>query len=443
MRFVHDYLATDTAERNRVRDQINTAVRGTHQSVVKVWSADYDKTRWLIHPLVDSTGWKEATFEILNGEITEHLGEAVAREMNLAVASEYWDDPFDALADLSPYRTVVAVARGIGRPVGSMWVPLGVYRIWNVSTGGSATGSIQISIRAYSMEVQVRDARFEKVPVAGTGATHIGATDIGGVIHKLLEGAFPKASPGDFIPFDVMSDGLGIGPDDFQFTPKTILTDDRDRLELILRLQEDRNVWGRFDRVNHYRIDTMPSVTDLPVPFPVNTGEGGVLVSYGKEYTRNNVFNTVVCFGEYGGPNNDDPKTHVSWTARDDAGRPGWNPDSPTAYGGPFGHVPKFQKIDFLPNDHTKANQQVRDTANAILARALDFKSGITFESVPNPLLEAGDVVEVHFPVGRRMGVVTPVVEKHLITSLTIGLGADVGVSADTIVSTEPEDESV
>lgn len=439
MRFVHDYLAGDADSRNLVRDTINAAVRGSHQSEIKLWTSEYDTTTWLEHPLIDPTGWSEVPYEIISGEITEHLGEAIAREMNFQIASDYWDDPFDALQTISPYRTLVAAARGVLQPQKILWVPLGVYRIWNVDTGGSATGSMQISVRAYSMEVQVRDAQFIQTPVAGTGPSHIGATSIQGVIQKLLEGAFPKASPGDIIPFDVVSDGLGIGPEDFLFAANTVLTDDRDRLDLILRLQEDRNVWGRFDRVNHYRIDTMPSVADPAVAFPVDTGDNGVLVSYGRQYTRNNVYNAVLCFGEYGATTSNAPKTHVWWLAVDGPALPDWNPDSPTEWGGPYGYVPKFHKIDYLPNNATQANQMVRATAEAVLARAMDFVSGISFEAVPNPLLEAGDVVEVRFPVGRRLGVTEPVVEKHLITSLTIGLGSDSTFSADTVVTVLPE----
>jgi hypothetical protein len=442
MRFVHDYLSPIPTERDVLRDRINEAVRGSHSSEVKAWTCDYDVDSWKVHPLVDDTGWKEVTYEIISGEVTEHLGEAVARELNLDVASEYWDDPFDALQEISPYRTLIAVARGISQRDGTLWIPLGVFRVWNVSTAGSAENAIQISVRGYSMEVVVRDARFWITPVAGTGTGQIGATSIQGVIQKLLDAAFPKTVPGNFVPFDVVSDGLGIAPEDYLFPTKTILTDDRDRLDLILRLQEDRNVWGRFDRGNHYRIDTMPSVLDDPVPWIVDTGDNGVLVSYSKEYTRNQVYNAVLCFGEYGGPANTDPKFQASWFATDGPGLPTWNPDSPTAWGGPYGYVPRFQRIGFLPNNATRANEIVRETAESILARAMDFKAGISFESVPNPLLEAGDVVEIHYPVGMRVGVVVPRVERHLITSLTVGLGADTQLSADTMVSSQPESGS-
>jgi len=435
MRFVHDYLAGDTASRNSVRDQINSTVRGTHQSEIKLWTTEYSSAAWREHPLVDDTGWKEVTYEIMSGDISEHLGEAIAREMSFQVASEYWDDPLDALEELSPYRTMVAAARGVLLPQGRiLWVPLGVYRVWSVSTGGSG-GSTQISVQSYSMEVQVREARFINTPVAGTGPSHVGATSIGGVIQKLLDAAFPKDELDDFVPYDVVSDGLGIGPEDYLFPAKTILTDDRDRLELILRLQDDRNVWGRFDRANHYRIDTMPVPSDEPVSFPVDTGDKGVLVSYSKEFTRDHVYNAVLCFGEYGATTANAPKKAVSWLAVDGPGVPFWNPDSPTAWDGPYGYVPRFQRVDFLPNNATQATQIVRNTAESILARSLDFKAGISFDAVPNPLLEAGDVVEVHFPTGLRFGQTEPVVEQHLITSLSIGLGADSSFSADTIAT--------
>ena len=428
MRFVHQYLSSNDPERDSIQNAINTGVRGSHASVIKVWTTIFDSAVWRQHPLVDATGWKEPTFQILEGEITEHFAEAISREMNLTVASEYWDDPFDALADVSPYRTLIAVARGVKHPSGDLWVPLGVYRIWNVDTAGSGDGGFEIPLRAYSLEVDVRAARFLETPMAGTGPTHLGERSIEGVLHRLIEETFPNSSGGDLVPFDVISTGLGL---DYEFPNGTVLTDERDRLDLILNLQDDRNVWGRFDRGNHYRIDTLPAVTDPPVPFEINTGENGVLVSYGKEYTRNQVYNAVLAFGEYGGPNSTDPKFHVSYLAKDE------EPSSPTYYEGPYGRVPRFQRVGFLPNDSTIANAVVQEVAESILARSLDFKAGISFESVPNPLLEAGDVVTIRYPIGARAGNVTPVVENHLITSLSIGLGADTEMSADTIATVE------
>jgi hypothetical protein len=434
MRFIHQYLAPTPAEQDEIRDEINQAVRGSHLSKIKVWTATFDTANWREHPLVDPTGWNEAPrFEILSGEVTEHYAEAVSRELNLTVASEYWDDPFDALADVSPYRTLIAVARGIHRPDATtnpdrvLWSPLGVYRVWNVDTAGNAEGGFEIPLRAYSLEVDVRAARFLQTPMAGTGPTHIGARAIRDVIHRLVETTFPNSTAGDLVPFDIISEGSGLG---YQFPIGAVLTDERDRLDLILGLQDDRDVWGRFDRVNHYRIDTMPAVTDTPVPFVIDTGENGVMVSYGKEYTRNQVYNAVLAFGEYGGANPGDPQSHVSYLAIDD------DPTSPTFYDGPYGRVPRFQRVGFLPNDATQAAQIVEDAAEAILARSLDFKAGISFDAVPNPLLEAGDVVQVKFPVGPRGGN-APQVENHLITSLSIGLGADTQMSADTIVMAE------
>jgi hypothetical protein len=432
MRYVHKYLAPTVAEQDEIRDEMNQAVRGSHHSTIKVWTTIFDSAEWREHPLVDPTGWSEISFEVLSGEIIEHYAAPVSREMNMTIASEYWDDPFDALSEVSPYRTLLAVARGIVRPDRTLWVPLGVFRVWNVETAGNAEGGFQIPIRGYSLEVDIRAARFLNTPMAGTGPTHIGARAIRDVIHRLVETTFPNSSAGDLVPFDIVSEGLGLG---YQFPEGAVLTDERERLDLIMGLEDDRDVWGRFDRGNHYRIDTMPAVTDTPVPFVVDTGKQGVLVSYGKEYTRNRVYNAVLAFGEYGGEEADDPQWHVSFLATDD------DPESATYYDGPYGRVPRFQRVGFLPNNAAQAQAIVQDAAESILARSLDFKSGISFESVPNPLLEAGDVVQVQFPLGPRIGGTTPKVENHLITSLTIGLGADTQMSADTIVEAEVLDE--
>lgn len=435
MRFVHRYLAPTAPEQDAIRDAINRAVRGSHLSTIRVWISDYDPGAWLVHPVVDPTGWDEVTlFETSSGQISEKFGETVSRELTMTIASEYWQNPFDVVNSVSPYHTMIAVARGVDRAEGDLLVPLGVYRVRSVNTGGSAEGPLQIGLSCYSMEVDLRDARFLETPTAGTGTGRLGVNTIEDILHRLVEQAFPNTTAGDLVPFDVIGSGDGLS---YSFPNGAVLSTERDRLDLILALQEDRNVWGRFDRANHYSLDTMPSVLDTPQPFDIDTGETGVLVSYGKEYTRDKVYNAVLAFGEYGGELADDPQTQVSFLATDT------DPLSPTYWDGPYGRVPRFQRVGFLPNDGPTAETIVEEAAWATLARSLDFRAGINFESVPNPLLEAGDVIRVIYPSGHHhISGVEFRTEIHLIAGLTIGLGADTTLIADTVASIEEEEET-
>ena len=102
----------------------------------------------------------------------------------------------------------------------------------------------------------------------------------------------------------------------------------------------------------------------------------------------------------------------------------------PTQWGGPFGRKPKFYYSPLFTTE-----TQVVDTANKMLTNAIALKAGLDFDFIPNPLIEAGDVVEVIFGDGRT-------VEHHLIDSLTIGLGADESMAVQkTSVESEDDEE--
>ena len=400
---------------------IESAVRGPHRVLVRVKVAEHDTDRWLTSYTEDPSAanpddneiWRDPQFLVVEGSVSESVDSSIIRSLELTVVSDYWQSIQDVLEDVSPYKTLMSVERGVETGQGSFYAPLGVFRVTKVSVGGSAGEGRAVSVQGYSMESDVADHRFITLPQTGTyvpGSAVMG-TAVDDVIVNLVREAFGLSDP-TLLPvrFTEITDEL-----DHIFPAKYALATDVDRLKLVKDLEVGTTTWGKFDRLNSYELMPEPDPEDLP-RFTVDAGPEGVLVSYGAEYTRDAVYNAVIVTGE-------DQETEWTYTY----GAFTVEVDYPLNWGGPFGYKPKFFYSPLL-----KTVAAVEKAANRMLRKAIATKAGLDFEFVPNPLLEAGDVVEVVYGDGT--------VGHHLLDSIEIGLGADSGMSATTSAKTE-EDE--
>jgi hypothetical protein len=154
---------------------------------------------------------------------------------------------------------------------------------------------------------------------------------------------------------------------------------------------------------------TLRPYADAGVVATLSEGEGGVLLSATRGWSRTNAFNRVVATGE-----NTDSSAVYRAVATDD------NALSPTYYFGDFGKVPRFYDSPYIGS-----NDQAQDAANAILAQELGTAANVSFGIVPNPALEPEDTVYVK---RERAGID----ERHIIDSLSIGLGASESMSGTT-----------
>lgn len=419
---------------------VNAIVRGPHRVLTRVKIAD--ATSW---HLLGEAAWEDPLFEIIDGSVSESR-EDVGRSLTMNVVSDYWESPFDAIKELSPYKVLVSVERGVRTPTKDIYVPLGVFRIYDLSVQNSSGGSVGIGIQGYSEEASVRDARFfDRLPKTGP------PPGFGNTIKEIVQGMLNDtfSSPPSFV--------TRIGSElDYRFDDGKELTEptNRDRLALINLLEKDRGVWGRFNRKNEYEIVIEPSVDDKTI-WKVDAGPEGVLVSVGKNFTREGIFNGISATAN----DQDNKWTHTVYKTDDD-------PASPTRWGGPFGKVPLFWSSPLFsvahiadpawvdPGDGSTAPQipvkASEDKAIATLTKAATtrltnstvIKAGVDFESVPNPILEVGDTIEIVFKPGgdpkitgrvfhARMNDVE-VKETHLIETLEIGLGADTTMTGTT-----------
>jgi hypothetical protein len=168
--------------------KVNEIVRGPHQTDVRVMTADFRKGHWFQNYGIDPTEWSEPSFEIISGEVSETM-EPVTRELTLSVVSEYWRDPFDSFKDISPYRTLLSVERGVDTPEGIIWVPFGVFRVYEIEARGSGGGGTEISVTAYSLEASIRDARLTEMAIVDQGFL-TGARSVREIIEATVRDAF-------------------------------------------------------------------------------------------------------------------------------------------------------------------------------------------------------------------------------------------------------------
>jgi hypothetical protein len=142
-----------------------------------------------------------------------------------------------------------------------------------------------------------------------------------------------------------------------------------------------------------------PATIDTPV-LSLQTGEGGVVIAPERRWSRRDAVNRVVVSVENSG------ETPVQREAFDN------NPDSPTYYLGTFG-----KKTFRYSSPFVKTAEQAATVAESLLTQKLGTTRQAAFSMVPNPALEAGDVVRVTAP---RVGIE---VEDLVLDSLTIPFG--------------------
>jgi len=141
------------------------------------------------------------------------------------------------------------------------------------------------------------------------------------------------------------------------------------------------------DADGHFIIAELPDLTVAPIAWQVDAGERGALVAASRGYSREGMYNMVVASGE----NTEEDTPPVMATAADE------DPSSATYIYGPFGRVPTFYSSATLTTSNL-----AQGAANKLLRDSLKPNATADISSVPNPLLEPGDVLRVTYGSGDR-----------------------------------------
>ncbi|MGI5404129.1 DUF5047 domain-containing protein [Streptomyces sp. CA-135486] len=315
-----------------------------------------------------------------DGSVTVDRKSKTRRSLSLTVADPSYL-PWAELDPLAVYGQQLVVSRGIRYPNGTTEVvPLGTFRI-DEPQGDVRMGPVTLTGK--SMECALIDDKFE-VPTSTRGLSN--CVD---AMTFLIQQTLPTAA--------IVNLTAGA-----RNPSCAIVTWDAgaDRWDAVTQIATSMQAEIYVDALNRFVIVDIPNVLSSPAAWDVAEGEGGALISSGRQMSRTAVYNAVVASGE----NTAGTTPPVSAVARDT------DPSSPTRWGGPFGKVTKR-----ISSGLWTTVSACTAAANSALFDAIAPNVQTSVDSLPNPALEAGDVIRVTH-VGRK--------ELYLLQSLTIPLTA-------------------
>lgn len=298
--------------------------------------------------------------KILDGEVTVTSKQITRRSCWIEVDPALW--PATVYDPLSPVSSEIFVEYGIVLPSGTEWVPVFTGPVQRASQGFTP-GSVKVE--AASRELRVAEDRLD-----APASTVLNALVVA-EITRLIQETIPGATIIDQTQ---------------SLTVAAQITVDRERWgDGVEKLADSIGAEVYADPLGRFVIRFQPALAGDPALL-ISAGEEGTLVAGSEELTRERTYNRVIAEG-----NRSDGTAPVRSVVSDT------DTSSPTYYGGPFGKRPRFYSSPLLTT-----TGQCTTTATALLARAKGMQSTITLEHVPNPALEAGDLIEAGLPDGRR-----------------------------------------
>ena len=308
---------------------------------------------------------------ITGGSVTVDRNSKVRRTCQVQLATDVRVDSTESM--YLPNGGEIMLYRGIDFGPTEELVPLGVFRIdtLNVQEPSGA-----ISVQGSDRSVMVQDDRF----IAPEKAI---STTVKGEIERLV-----AESAGTV---DVVDNMPGV---DRTMWAEAVW--EKERWDAVESLADSLNASVFFDQIGRLEISPVPKDGDAPVK---DVTAGNIVISKTTALSRLQTYNAVVVTGDQAG------EEDIRSIAYDN------DPSSPTFWDGPFGHRPKFFTSTFITTQ-----QDADDTAAEMLARETALPRKVTFTMIPDPSLEAGDVIRVTFTNG--------VTERHMIDSIQIGLSA-------------------
>lgn len=296
---------------------------------------------------------------------------------------------------LSPYGSRIRVYMRMHYDRGTFeTVPLGVYRVEEVSQAGLRPG--RASLDGLSLEAQVQDERFHTPRSLDIGPGEYWVT-------KLIKEVLPEIG---------ISWRLGSS-----LVPQ--LVEEKDRWGLIDGRSRDpsiaKSLGGRVfcDSRGSFVAAKVPTLEDNPV-WTLAAGPGGVLVEPQQTLSREGVYNQIVASGA---SESGQPPVGPAIASDDD-------PISPTYYRGPFGAVPLFYTSKLLTTF-----AQCQAAALGLLAPRLGLKQQVSVSSIVNYAIEPDDVITVTMPDGHD--------ENHIVDSVSFSLtGGSMSLQTRSTTST-------
>jgi hypothetical protein len=316
-------------------------------------------------------------FPVVGGTVTVDAHSQIRRSATVEIGDPaLWPD--DATDALSPLGSELAIEYGIAIPgQGVEWVPVIQGVITDVEhTRPTDSARSAISVRLADRSLKVSQARFDQPVQTVSGATCVAE------IRRLITEVLPSATVTDLTGSAMAAAQMEV---------------ERERwADGIEKLADALGAEVFCNPVGVFIIRPTPLITAPPV-WVVSGGDGGLLVEINEKTTREWTYNRVVASGQRV------DGTPPVWAVVSDT-----DPASPTNVGGAFGVKTRFYASSLLTT-----TPQATTAAQALLARTIGMQGTITFSTIVNPALDAGDVVLL-----RDRGQVSA----HIIDSVTVPL---------------------
>lgn len=325
--------------------------------------------------------------KLIDGEISLD-GTADIRGTGSVTVAERW--PRVRNLSLAPYGSEVFVARGVDLGItGTLWAPLGYYRINEVSQDGAAKGPLTLDLQ--DRMATIIDSRFLAPRQWMQGVT------VGEVVDELVLEVYPDA----VIIYDDDSNESQLG--------RSLIAEES-RFDMLLTLADGLGKIVYWDGEGRLVFETAPD-ENTPI-WALNAGPRGVMTASERTISREGVYNAIVVLGE--GADELNPVRAVAYDAQE---------TSPTFFGGPFGRVPRFYASPFITTQ-----EQAENAAVNMLRKFLGAPYDVGASSIPNPALKPYDPIRVVYDDGTR--------EMHVVESVDIPLTNDAASGVSTRQST-------
>lgn len=312
---------------------------------------------------------------IVGGEVRVTSRQSVRRQCELQVDPSLW--PATVYDPFSPISSEIFVEYGVEVAGEYEWLPVFAGPVQRAQTRFTSSG---VSITAAGREQKIIDDRLDAPQQTVLSATNIAE------ITRLIQESIPGVTVTNLTTSAAVA---------------AQITVDRERWrDGVEKLADSISAEVYADPLGEFVIRPQPVLEGTAV-LRISSGDDGVLVDGDEELTRETVYNRVVVDGI-----RSDGTPPVRAVVSDT------DASSPTFYGGAFGKKPRFYVSQLLTT-----TGQCTDTGNALLARAKGIQSSISLDIVPHPALEAGDLIEVFLPDGRR--------QMHIIDSFNLPLGPE------------------
>lgn len=314
---------------------------------------------------------------VSDGQVEADATRLVRRTATLQADPRHWPrSPRDLLA---PYGSSCQLEYGIALRSGAVeWVPVMFGLLDEAQRQRPLTGSAEVTVKLVDRAARVADDRLDAPTQTRPGAL------VTAEIRRLI-----RESLG---PAVAVTDRTG--------SRRVAAVMEIARLRWadgIERLADAIGAEVYFNPQGAAVIRPQPTLED-PVVWQIATGAAGTITAARDRLSREGVYNKVIASGQR---TDGTPPVHAAvWDT---------DPDSPTFYGGPFGRKPRFYSSPLLTTE-----AQCASAAAALLARTKGVAARVEFDTLVNPALEPGDVIDCVADDGT--------VTRHILDTVTVPL---------------------